>query len=348
MRFILKIISISLLTVFMGMQAFGNTPADSVKVFFRVGECQYDPSYENNRKAMADFIDNLRIAEANDRIDSIEVNGFEYPDETGMINHKLVSYRCDAIADYILKHARVKGITIRIKPGDITSSNSLEFRDAVTAVYYSRQEEPLNIVEPDSVLKADIPVKNGFHMDIRTNMLYDALLVPNLGAEFYLGKNISLYGEWMYAWWDNDRRHHFWRIYGGDLGLRWWFGRKAHSKPLTGHHLGVYGSILTFDFELGDTGYLGGKPGGTLWDRWLVNTGIEYGYSLPVGKRINIDFSIGIGYMGGNYIKYYPFDNDYYYDKEYHMHYIGPTKAEISLVWLIGRGNANRRKGGGK
>lgn len=185
-----------------------------------------------------------------------------------------------------------------------------------------------------------------FYMAVKSNMLYDAALVPNIGSEFYLGKNISIYGEWMYAWWNSNKHNLFWRVYGGDLGLRWWFGRQAHSKPLTGHHLGIYGGILTFDFETGNTGYMGGKPGGTLWDRWLMNTGIEYGYSLPVAKRLNIDFSIGIGYLGGNYIKYYPFDNDYYYDKEYKMHYFGPTKAEISLVWLLGQNNINKRKGG--
>ena len=187
-----------------------------------------------------------------------------------------------------------------------------------------------------------------FFMAVKTNMLFDALLVPNIGAEFYLGKNISVSGEWMYAWWDRNSSHYYWRTYGGDLGLRWWFGRKAHAKPLTGHHLGLYGGILTFDFELGDTGYMGGKPGGTLWDRWIINTGIEYGYSLPIGRRLNIDFSIGLGYMGGNYIKYYPFDNDYFKEKEYKMRFFGPTKAELSLVWLLGRGNANSRKGGGQ
>ena len=187
-----------------------------------------------------------------------------------------------------------------------------------------------------------------FYMAVKTNMLLDAVLVPNLAAEFYLGKNISIYGEWMYAWWENNAKHRFWQTYGGDIGLRWWFGKKAHSKPLTGHHLGIYGGILIFDIGYNDTGYMGGKPGGTLWDRFITNSGIEYGYSLPVAKRLNIDFSIGIGYMEGNYIKYFPFDNDYYREQEYKIRYFGPTKAEISLVWLIGRGNTNQRKGGGK
>ena len=188
--------------------------------------------------------------------------------------------------------------------------------------------------------------KKPFYMDLRSNMLFDIAAVPNIGAEFYLGKRFSVLANWMYGWWDSNSRHRYWRIYGGELGARWWFGHKAAEKPLTGHHIGVYCGVLTFDFEWGGTGYMGGQPGGTLWDRCLVNSGIEYGYSLPISKHLNIDFSIGLGYLGGNYIKYFPFDNDYYRKKEYKMRFFGPTKAEISLVWLLGRGNTNIRKGG--
>lgn len=181
---------------------------------------------------------------------------------------------------------------------------------------------------------------------LKTNLLFDAALIPNIGVELYAGKNISIYGEWMYAWWSKNHRHRYWQTYGGDLGIRWWFGKKARESNLSGHHLGIYGGALIFDIELGDYGYMGGKPGGTLWDRCLVNSGIEYGYSLPIAKCLNIDFSIGVGYLGGKYIKYFPFDNDYYREKEYKLRFIGPTKAEISLVWLIGRGRNG--KGGGK
>lgn len=152
----------------------------------------------------------------------------------------------------------------------------------------------------------------------------------------------------MYAWWDKNARHRFWCTYGGNLGARWWLGRNSESNPFTGHHIGIYAGVLIFDFELGGTGYMGGKPGATLWERFLVNSGIEYGYSLPIGRRLNIDFSIGLGYLGGNYIKYFPFDNDYYRDKEYKLRFFGPTKAEISLVWLLGQGNSSKRKGGKK
>lgn len=194
----------------------------------------------------------------------------------------------------------------------------------------------------DRVVYVERPLKP-FYMGIKTNMLFDALAVPNIGAEFYLGKNMSIVGNWMYGWWKTDRRHRYWRIYGGDLALRYWFGKAAHEKPLTGHHVGVYGGIVTYDFEWGGTGYMGGIPRGTLWDRCNHYFGLEYGYSHPIGRRLNIDFTIGLGYLGGEYQVYDPVDKCYVYRETRRRHYWGPTKAEISLVWLIGRGNYNKK-----
>ncbi len=187
-----------------------------------------------------------------------------------------------------------------------------------------------------------------FYMDISTNMLYDALLVPNIGVEFYIGKDWSVKADWMYGWWKRDTNHWYWRAYGGDIAVRKWFGRAAKNKPLTGHHLGVYGQIFTYDFETGGRGYMGGKPGGSLWDKMNYAGGIEYGYSLPIARRLNIDFTIGIGYWGGIYHEYIPVDNCYVWQSTKQRHWFGPTKAEISLVWLIGKGNANSKKGGRK
>lgn len=204
--------------------------------------------------------------------------------------------------------------------------------------------EPLRIndtIRLTDLIRIEVPSeapKKPFYMALKTNMLYDAALVPNIGVEFYLGKGWTLGGNYMYAWWDNDRKHNYWRIYGGELDVRKYFGRRAKEKPLTGHHLGLYGGIVTYDFELGGRGYLG--------DRWSYYAGIEYGYSLPVAKRLNIDFGIGIGYFGGEYKEYVPMDGHYVWQVTKQRHWFGPTKAEISLVWLLGRGNTNKGKGG--
>ena len=175
-------------------------------------------------------------------------------------------------------------------------------------------------------------------MAVKSNMIYDILLVPNIGAEFYLGKEFSLDANWMYSWWKTDRRHWYWRTYGGDVELRRWFGKNMVDKPLTGHHIGLYGYIVTYDFELGKRGYLG--------DKWSYGGGISYGYSLPVTRRLNIDFSLGIGYLGGIYKEYIPIDNHYVWQSTKKMRWFGPTKAGVTLMWLLGKNNYNERKGG--
>lgn len=197
------------------------------------------------------------------------------------------------------------------------------------------------------VEQSDMEHKKGtYYMSIKTNMLYDVLAVPNIGLEFYLGRNWSVAGNWMYGWWNNNNKHRYWRIYGGDMSVRKWLGKKTEEKPLTGHHVGVYAQLFTYDFEWGSKGYMGGQPGGTIRDKLNYAAGVEYGYSLPIARRLNLDFTIGLGYWGGKYYKYIPMNGHYVWQSTHNRNWFGPTKAEISLVWLLGRGNSNEKRGG--
>ena len=191
--------------------------------------------------------------------------------------------------------------------------------------------------EPEPVVE-EPACQSDLYMSVSTNALYDLLLIPNIGAEIYLGKDWSLDANWHYAWWKTDKRHRYWRTYGGDLAIRKWFGKASKIKPLTGHHVGLYGQILTYDFEWGGRGYLA--------DKWSWAAGIEYGYSLPIARRLNLDFNIGLGYHWGEYKEYLPIDNHYVWQATKNRQFFGPTKAEVSLVWLIGCDNYNRKKGG--
>lgn len=183
-----------------------------------------------------------------------------------------------------------------------------------------------------------------FYMSLGTNMLYDALLVPNINVEFYLGRQWSLSADWMYGWWDRKNRNRYWRVYGGEMAVRRWIGAASRHKPLTGHHIGAYVQAITYDFEFGGKGQMSGKPGGSIFDRCSLGAGIEYGYSLPVASRVNIDFTLGVGYFGGKVLDYNVIDGHYVWQGTKHFNWFGPTKAEISFVWLIGNGNVNVKK----
>lgn len=173
--------------------------------------------------------------------------------------------------------------------------------------------------------------KSGFvfpHFAVRTNLLYDVAMTPNIGLEFFFHDKWSVAVNWMYAWWKNDKKSFYWRVYGGDLEGRWWLGENGYGEKYTGHHLGAYVQAGTFDFELG------GK--GQMVDHWSFGGGVSYGYALPVARNLNLDFSIGLGYFRGDFKEYKPIDGHYVWQRTKRRNWIGPTKTEISLVWHIG------------
>ena len=196
------------------------------------------------------------------------------------------------------------------------------------------QQQPIQITElQENVLTTEQVTtqeeEHKFFMALKSNLLYDVAITPNIGAEFRLGKHYSVQGNWMYAWWKSDPDAWYHRTYGGDISLRRWLGKAHHNRPLTGWHAGIYAQMVTYDFEWGGRGYLG--------DRWSWGAGIEGGWSKAVGKRLNIDFSLNFGYLTGEYKEYLPIDGCYVWQATKQRHWIGPTKAEVSLVWLIGR-----------
>ena len=237
-------------------------------------------------------------------------------------------------------------ITYRVAPNAVTEARSgvieIEcYGKKHQVAVHQKAAQPVVAPEPEpepEPVVEEPACKSDLYMSVSTNALYDLLLIPNIGAEIYLGKDWSLDANWHYAWWKTDKRHRYWRTYGGDLAIRKWFGKASKIKPLTGHHVGLYGQILTYDFEWGGRGYLA--------DKWSWAAGIEYGYSLPIARRLNLDFNIGLGYHWGEYKEYLPIDNHYVWQATKNRQFFGPTKAEVSLVWLIGCDNYNRKKGG--
>lgn len=175
------------------------------------------------------------------------------------------------------------------------------------------------------------------HVAFKTNLLYDAALLPNIGMEIALGHKWSIGVGGAYAWWSRKSKHHFYRIRTAEIeGRRWWTRPRSGKGDdcLTGHHLGIYAHILEYDLEFGGTGRQS--------DGLNYGAGISYGYSLPVSRAICIDFSIGIGWLGGKYKKYRPVDNCYVWQSTVSQNWFGPTKAEISLVYKLGKKGGRR------
>lgn len=180
---------------------------------------------------------------------------------------------------------------------------------------------------------APVPCPSDSRLAVKTNLLYDAALIPNIGLEVYLGKRISLTADWFYTWFSSDNRHRYWQGYGGYLGARYWFSpliskdNPCSPFAFTGHHLGIYMLGMTYDVEWGGRGYQAAHFG--------FGGGVEYGYAFKLNRCLRLDLSLGVGFQDGEYKEYVPLDGHYVWDSTHKRHWWGPTKAEVSLVWVL-------------
>ncbi len=164
---------------------------------------------------------------------------------------------------------------------------------------------------------------------LRTNLLHDAVLLPSVGVEFAVGSRWTMAVSGAFNWLGDDSRHRYWRIGVADVELRRWLGSSLDVWRLKGHHVGVYVTACRYDIEFGGKGQMGDLNYGG---------GISYGYSAPIGRKWSLDFTVGVGYVGGRYKEYEPSRdtwNHYVVQEEKDRRWLGPTKAEVTLVWHI-------------
>lgn len=190
------------------------------------------------------------------------------------------------------------------------------------------EPQPAPVPVPAKEPKVKAPrVPLPFVAALKTDLLYDIVAIPSAGVEIAVGRHLSVAANWQGTWIQSRKRDLFWQTYGGDIEARWWLkGNGRDGRALTGHHVGVYAQALTYDVEFGKTGYQMDKPS--------VGGGLEYGYAIPIGKHFNLDFELGLGYLGGQQKEYDPQDTHYVWKQTTHLQWFGPTKAGVTLVWI--------------
>jgi hypothetical protein len=161
---------------------------------------------------------------------------------------------------------------------------------------------------------------------IRSNLLLPAL---NLGAEIPAGNRWSFAADYYYPWlWPGKSNKECFELLGWSAEWRYWFGKERDAaRRLLGHSLALYGTGGYYDFEQNYKGKQGEFYGG----------GLDYTYAVALGKRgrVNMEFTVGVGYIHANSRKYEVLSDGgplFKKDGEILFDYVGPTKAAISLV----------------
>ena len=194
---------------------------------------------------------------------------------------------------------------------------------------------PSMLMPVDTVLRKKTTI-----LALKTNLLYDALTLVNYSIEVPITERFSALWYHQFPWWTWGQADNQYCIRFLSIGAegRWWFkpmprpqiGKSVQRDKLMGHFVGLYAESGKWDFEWGRSICHQGE-------HWSV--GLSYGYSMPLGRRLNMEFSLSLGYASIAYRKFEP-SEDYeilWRDPVKHgrWHYFGPTKVQVSLVYPI-------------
>lgn len=172
------------------------------------------------------------------------------------------------------------------------------------------------------------------NLAVKTNLLYDAFATVNLGTEIGLSPKWTLdlsanYNGWTFG--DNKK----WKHFLVQPEARYWLCERFNGHFVGAHLVGGIYNIgnIDADFKLFGTDF--GSLKDHRYEGWMIGAGIGYGYQWLLSRHWSMEAEIGIGYIYTRADKYEcAYCGDKVEDNEPH-HYLGPTKAAISLIYAF-------------
>lgn len=167
---------------------------------------------------------------------------------------------------------------------------------------------------------------------IKTNLIFDAALIPSLEFEWMINPKWSASLEGDCAWWDKAHYHKYYQLAMIQPECKYWF---KSSSPWNGMYAGAFIGIGKYDLENGGTGY---KGEGAM-------AGVTYGYSKTISDNFAIEAEIGLGLLYTRYNEYNPLDGHYVYQYTRSLFIGGPCKIKLAVAYRFYE-VAKNKKGG--
>ena len=168
-----------------------------------------------------------------------------------------------------------------------------------------------------------------FSFAVKTNLLADLVTAVNLGVEVPLGENFSVNAHFTFPWWTAGPygNKYALQLLDAEGELRWWFAKGE--ERFEGHYVALQGSGGKFDLQWGrDIG---------CYQCYNWGVGLSYGYAMSLGKHLNMEFALTLGYLAIDYQHYVPSPDWSVLIKDNAkagvLHYFGPTGLKVSLVY---------------
>ena len=163
---------------------------------------------------------------------------------------------------------------------------------------------------------------------LKTNLLGLATTSLNAGLEIGTGRKstFQLFGAlnpWKFS---GDKKLRYWNV---TPEYRWYTCQKFGGHFFGIHALGGEYNVKNVDLPFG---ILPKTEKGRHYEGWYVGGGLTYGYQWLLSEHLNLEGSIGLGYIYSPYKLYGRCDKCL---NEDHRNYVGPTKAALSLIYAF-------------
>lgn len=169
---------------------------------------------------------------------------------------------------------------------------------------------------------------------VKTNLLSDGVLSPNLGIEVGLSPKWTLDVSGQFNGWQlsHDRRWKHWAL---QPGVRYWLCDRFGGSYFGAYMHGGQYNMGGFDGKINFLGTDARKLEESRYQGWFVGGGVSYGYAFVLDRHWNLETEIGIGYSYTRYDRFRCAGCGKKVETDKTHHYVGPTKLAVNLVYLF-------------
>lgn len=171
------------------------------------------------------------------------------------------------------------------------------------------------------------------NVNVKTNILYDATLSPNLGLEIGLSPKWSAEISGNFNDWNVNG--HLWKHWFVQPEIRYWL-----CERFGGHFLGAHLIAGEYNFGNLDNNFsFLGNDFSPLSDRriqgWGAGAGIGYGYTWLLSRHWSMEAEIALGWIYTRYDSYPCASCGRKIESDRVHNYVGPTKTAINLIYVF-------------
>lgn len=169
---------------------------------------------------------------------------------------------------------------------------------------------------------------------VKTNIIYDLTSTVNLGFEYRLGD------RWTF---DMSGNYNGWTIKEGTRWKHWMLQPEVrfwNCDAFSGHFVAVHGIGGQYNFGgiRNNISYLGtdfSQLSDYRFQGFCIGGGVAYGYAWILGRHLNLEAELGVGYIYTEYDKFNCVGCGKRILTGQPAHFVGPTKVAVNLVYIF-------------